>query len=87
VRAQGFTVRFTNAPGTVDVLAPTDLAGYLRQLRGDLQGHRRVWFIVSHPSADVPALQQDFARLGDTPVETVQRPGAEVELLDRAGSA
>jgi hypothetical protein len=59
----------------------------LRQLRGDLQGHRRVWFIVSHPSADVPALQQDFARLGDTPVETVQRPGAEVELLDRAGSA
>lgn len=87
LRAQAFNVLFTNAPGTVDVLAPTDLAGYLRQLRGDLQGHRRVWFIVSHPSADVAALQQDFARLGDTAVETVQRPGAELELLHRTGAA
>jgi hypothetical protein len=75
------TIKFTNVPGNIDGLDATDPAGYVGQLRGDLRGHRRVWFIVSHPSSDVGALKQDFARLGYVPVETVERPGAELELL------
>jgi hypothetical protein len=86
LRSQAFEVRFTNAPD-VAVLDATDLTGYVRQLRGDLRGYHRVWFIVSHPSGDVAALKQDFARLGYIPVETVDRPGSDLELLDRAGSA